>query len=155
MLAIQQDNVEVHFTEVTEITSGSIVGKNGVRREIDTIICATGFDTSFRPAFPIIGRNGVDLSKKWATHPEAYLGLAVPDMPNFFTFVRLSNSLLDTLPNTMTQIGPSWPIGNGSVIGPLEAVGNYVVKFIKKFQVCALQRYTSFNLSPASKKCPE
>lgn len=86
MLAIQKPNVDVHFTEVTGITSNAVIG-NGVEVEVDTIICATGFDTSFRPAFPIIGRRGVNLAEKWAKHPEAYLGLAVPDMPNFFTFV--------------------------------------------------------------------
>jgi cation diffusion facilitator CzcD-associated flavoprotein CzcO len=117
MYAIQEDNIDVHFTEVVEITETGLKGKNGVEKNVDTIVCATGFDTSFRPAFPIVGRNGVDLAEKWKTAPEAYLGLAVPDMPNFFTF-----------------IGPSWPIGNGSVMGPLEAVGDYVVKFIKKFQ---------------------
>lgn len=34
-----------------------------------------GFDTSFKPAFPIVGRNNVDLATKWAVAPEAYLGL--------------------------------------------------------------------------------
>jgi hypothetical protein len=42
MLAIQKPNVDVHFTEVVEITDNSIIGKNGVRKEVDTIICATG-----------------------------------------------------------------------------------------------------------------
>jgi hypothetical protein len=42
MLAIQKQNVDVHFTEVVEITDSSIVGKNGTKRDIDTIICATG-----------------------------------------------------------------------------------------------------------------
>jgi hydroxyversicolorone monooxygenase len=76
-----------------------------------------GFDVSYRPNFPIVGRNGVDLGEKWGKSPEAYFGLAIPDMPNFFTF-----------------IGPSWPIGNGSVMGPLESVASYVVQFLTKFQ---------------------
>lgn len=42
MVAIQKPNVDVHFTEVVEITANSIIGKNGVEKEIDTIICATG-----------------------------------------------------------------------------------------------------------------
>ena len=42
MLAIQKPNVDVHFTEVTEITCDSIVGKNGVKLKVDTIVCATG-----------------------------------------------------------------------------------------------------------------
>lgn len=87
IMAIQEPNVTCHFTEVVEVTENGLVGKNGESCEVDTIVCATGFDTSFKPNFPIIGRNGVVLSEKWAKTPEAYLGLAVPDMPNFFTFV--------------------------------------------------------------------
>ena len=64
-----------------------------------------------------MGQNGVELSEKWKLCPESYLGLAVPDMPNFLTF-----------------IGPTWPVENGSVMGPLSYVGNYAVKIIKKMQ---------------------
>ena len=28
---------------------------------VDTIVCATGFDNSYRPNFPLVGRNGADL----------------------------------------------------------------------------------------------
>lgn len=49
--------------------------------------------------------------------PEAYLGLAIPDFPNLITF-----------------IGPAWPVENGSVMGPLQSVGDYAVKVIKKMQ---------------------
>lgn len=42
MLAIQKPNVDVHFTEVVEITDNSVVGKNGIKKDVDTIICATG-----------------------------------------------------------------------------------------------------------------
>lgn len=94
IMAIQEPNVTCHFTEVVEITETGLVGKNGETAEVDTIICATGFDTSFKPNFPIIGRNGVALHEKWAKVPEAYLGLAVPDMPNFFTFVSAAISYL-------------------------------------------------------------
>ncbi|RAL65936.1 hypothetical protein DID88_005597 [Monilinia fructigena] len=34
-----------------------------------------------------IGQNGVDLRKKWKEIPESYLGLTVPDIPNFITFI--------------------------------------------------------------------
>ena len=52
----------------------------------DAIVCATGFDTSFRASFPVIGRNGVDLGKKWNDGAsEAYFGIAIPDFPNYFS----------------------------------------------------------------------
>ena len=115
--SIQQPNVDVHFTAVQSVTPTGIVGADGIEREVDTIICATGFDVSYRPRFPIIGRNGVSLSDKWKEYPEGYLGLGVPDFPNF-----------------LICIGPNWPIENGSVMGPLYYVGLYTIKLIKKLQ---------------------
>ena len=117
MEAIQKENVAVHFTHVVSCTAEGVVGGDGVERKVDTIVCATGFDNSYRPHFPIVGRNGVDLRDKWAVNPESYLGLAVPEMPNFMTF-----------------IGPTWPIQNGSVMAPLHSVSEYAVKLIKKTQ---------------------
>lgn len=93
MHAIQKENVDVHFTPVTKITEKGVVGEDGIERECDTIVCATGFDVSYRPRFPIVGLKGIDLAQKWKVCPEGYLGLAIPDFPNFFTF-----------------IGPSWPV---------------------------------------------
>lgn len=114
---MQEPNVDVHFSTVVKITEDSVIDSNGGVYKPDTIVCATGFDVSYKPRFPIVGRGGVDLREKWKTCPEAYLGLAVPDMPNFITF-----------------IGPSFPVENGSVMGPLGAVGNYAIKMIKKMQ---------------------
>lgn len=87
MLAIQKENVDVHFTAVKSITEEGVVGKDGEERKVDTIVCATGFDVSYRPRFPVIGKNGVDLCEKWKDAPESYLGLACPDMPNWMTFI--------------------------------------------------------------------
>ena len=43
-----------------------------------------GFDTTHRARFPILGKHGLDLSTQWGTHPEAYLGLAVPNVLDCF-----------------------------------------------------------------------
>lgn len=83
--AIQEPNVDVHFTAVESCTEDGVVGEDGVERKCDTIVCATGFDVSYRPRFPIVGKGGLDLADKWKDRPEGYLGLAVPDMPNFIT----------------------------------------------------------------------
>lgn len=117
MRAIQEPNVDVHFAAVNKITEDSVIDTNGQEKKVDTIVCATGFDVSYRPRFPIVGQNGVELGNKWKICPESYLGLTVPDMPNFITF-----------------IGPTWPVENGSVMGPLGYVGEYAIKVIKKMQ---------------------
>ncbi|KAI1617827.1 cyclohexanone monooxygenase [Exophiala viscosa] len=124
MEAIQKDNVDVHFTPVEKIDETGVIGGDGVHREVDTIVCATGFDVSYRPRFPIIGQNGVDLADKWKVCPEGYLGLAIPEFPNFLTF-----------------IGPNWPVENGSVMGPLLYVSQYALQLIKKIQseyICSI-----------------
>ncbi|KAL6242616.1 hypothetical protein RBB50_010262 [Rhinocladiella similis] len=124
MEAIQKENVDVHFTPVTKIDETGVIGEDGVHREVDTIICATGFDVSYRPRFPIVGQNGIDLADKWKVCPEGYLGLGIPGFPNFLTF-----------------IGPNWPVENGSVMGPLLYVSYYALEMIKKIQtqyICSL-----------------
>ena len=86
MHAIQEKNVDVHFTAVASITEDGVVGEDGKERKVDTVICATGFDTTYRPRFPLIGKNGVDLADKWKHTPESYLGLACPDFPNWIIY---------------------------------------------------------------------
>lgn len=125
MEAIQKDNVSVHFTPVEQITEKGVVGGDGTEREVDTIVCATGFDVSYRPRFPIVGKNGVDLADKWKVCPEGYLGLAIPDFPNFLTF-----------------IGPNWPVENGSVMGPLYYVSLYAMQCISKMQTEYVSSFT-------------
>ena len=87
MEAIQKENVDVHFTAVDKITEKGVIGNDGIEREVDTIICATGFDVTYRPRFPVVGKNGVDLYEKWKDAPESYLGLACPDIPNWLAFI--------------------------------------------------------------------
>jgi len=135
MKAIQQSNVKLHRTAVTKVTPTSVVGANGDEVEVDTIICATGFDVSYKPKYSVIGRNGTSLQDKWKEIPEGYLGLAVPEMPNYFLFQ-----------------GPNFPVSNGSVMGPLQSVGYYIVQVIQKMQrdhlhsVCPKQDVTdAFN----------
>ncbi|KAF2194076.1 FAD/NAD(P)-binding domain-containing protein [Zopfia rhizophila CBS 207.26] len=117
MEAIQKENVDVHFTAVNKITEDGVVGQDGIERKVDTIVCATGFDVTYKPRFPVIGKNGVDLYEKWKETPESYLGLGCPDMPNWLMF-----------------IGPTWPVENGSVTGPLLSVSEYAIQIIKKMQ---------------------
>lgn len=118
MEAVQKDNVNLHRFAVTKVQGNKVIGANGDEVEVDALICATGFDVSYVPRYRMIGRNGVSLQEKWKTIPEGYMGLAVPEMPNYFIFQ-----------------GPTFPVSNGSVMGPLQAVGAYVIQIINKMQV--------------------
>ena len=83
--ALVQDNVDTFWNDIECITENGIKRKDGVEIELDAIFCATGFNTTFKPQFRLIGRNGVDLAKKWTVEePKAYFSTTVPDFPNYF-----------------------------------------------------------------------
>lgn len=85
---------------------------------MDVIVCATGFDTSFRPAFPIIV-NGLNVQDEYDSGDiVGYLGLSAPEVPNYFIFV-----------------GPYGPLGHGSIIPMVEASTNYIIQVLQKAQV--------------------
>lgn len=116
--ALLQDNVDTRWDDIARITSRGIVTKSGEELEFDAIVCATGFDTSFQPSFPIVGRGGVDLAQTWtADRPKAYFGITVPHFPNYFSF-----------------IGPNSPVSNGSLVLAIQMTGVYIYKCIEKLQ---------------------
>ena len=83
--ALTEPNVRVVTDSITEIVPEGIKTSTGEIIKVDTFICATGFDISFCPRYPVIGRNGVSLAKQWEKKPAAYLSLAVPNFPNHFS----------------------------------------------------------------------
>ena len=96
---LQKANVHPTFDPIEEITSIGVVS-DGVCRPSDVIVAATGFDTTFRPRFPLVGRNGINLQDLWAEEPISYMGTGVSGFPNYLIF-----------------LGPNTPISNGSLIG--------------------------------------
>jgi len=62
-----------------------------------SVVCATGYDVSHRPRYPLVGLNGTDLREKWKDEPESYLSVAAPSMPNYFL-----------------MMGPNAVVGHGS-----------------------------------------
>jgi cation diffusion facilitator CzcD-associated flavoprotein CzcO len=81
--AMQESNVTLPESAIKEFTRNGILTEDGVEYSVDVIICATGFDVSFRPYFPITGRDGRSLGDEWAKDPEAYLAMAAAGFPNF------------------------------------------------------------------------
>ena len=96
--ALGAANVEILFGGCESVTDGGIVA-DGKKVLVDVLICATGFDTSYRPRFPIIGLQGKNLQHEWASEAKAYLSIAVPGFPNYMMFT-----------------GPNSPVSNGSLL---------------------------------------
>lgn len=85
--ALTQDNVELVCDPIARLVPEGIETEDGVVREVDVIISATGFAVS-KYLWPArySGIDGRDLHDSWdeGDGPRAYLGLMVPGFPNLF-----------------------------------------------------------------------
>lgn len=102
---------------VIQLTKTGVVDEYGEHYNVDIVICATGFDTSFNPHFKVVGRQGAAMDQVFKDYPLAYLGVAVEKFPNFFS-----------------MIGPNGPVAHGSVIPVLEWYTRYIFQCIEKIQ---------------------
>ncbi len=86
--AFTRDNVHLQDAGIDHVQSDGIVGKDGAKTEIDTLVLATGFDlweANF-PAIEVIGRDGRNLGKWWReTRFQAYQGVSMPYFPNYLS----------------------------------------------------------------------
>jgi cation diffusion facilitator CzcD-associated flavoprotein CzcO len=113
---LRRPNVELLNGPIERITSGGVVGPDGVEREADTIIFGTGFRTrNFITPMAVHGIGGRELNEVWNGTPEALLGTTVPGFPNMFMLY-----------------GPNTNHGAGSVPFLIECQANYVVDAMRR-----------------------
>lgn len=113
--ALVKDNVELIKSPITKVTSHSVITADGKEYNVDALACATGFDSSHVPRFPIIGRNGAILGDQWQQGACAYMSHSVPNFPNYFIVG-----------------GPNSATGGGSLLLILESVMGYIIKAVQK-----------------------
>ena len=88
--ALDADNTELVTDPIAKVTGNAIVTADGVEREIDVLVVATGFYTTELPITEhVTGRHGPDA---WptggaTTGMAAYKGTTIPDFPNLFMLV--------------------------------------------------------------------
>lgn len=83
--ALCKPNVELVRAGVDHLEADGVVDSDGVLHEADVIVWATGFRANdMLLPMRIVGRGGADLRERWGIRPRAYLGMTVPDFPNFF-----------------------------------------------------------------------
>ena len=103
---------------VEEVREHSVVDGDGVEREIDTLIFATGFKPAELPiATRIRGRDGSSLAEVWDGSPEAYLGTTVAGFPNL-----------------MLLYGPNLNLGHNSIVYMLESQMNYAIDALRQMR---------------------
>lgn len=153
--ALCEDHVDFISAQIDRITETGIRCADGSHKEYDTIVCATGFDTTYRPRIPVIGRNGTNLQDLWdAPAPPHYMSIAAgPDHPNFVSLVSLrasghsrrprrsprgdivdaSESLTDSIDRAQFIVnGPNSALGSGSLLVLFEREVDYIVSCIGK-----------------------
>lgn len=114
--SLNRENVELVPHAVARVTEGGLVDAVGVEREIDVLIMATGFGAAdYLSTFEIKGRGGRDLHETWAGEPSAFLGLGLPEFPNFYM-----------------MYGPG--TNGGSIIFKLERQAEWIVRVIERMR---------------------
>lgn len=117
--ALTAENATIFTDPIRSITESGFLDHEGRSHDVDVIICATGFDTSWLPRFPFIA-NGKDIKELWTPQGgvTSYLSVAIPTYPNHFSFC-----------------GPYGPLGHGSFMPLIEQWTRYIFQVITKCQV--------------------
>ncbi|EEH37239.2 hypothetical protein PAAG_07795 [Paracoccidioides lutzii Pb01] len=115
--ALVGEKTSCYTEQIGGITPKGFLTADGTEVEVDVIICATGFDTSFRPRFPIIGLDKVDIATRWEKSPETYLSVGVSGVPNYFMYS-----------------GPYSPVAQGSILPLATLFTNYFIQIIRKMR---------------------
>ncbi|OBI21458.1 monooxygenase [Mycobacterium sp. E2327] len=116
-----RDDVTLFTEAVDHVTGQNVVTCSGVTVPSDVIVLATGFKVlQFLWPMDIVGKSGRTLREQWGVDDaRAYLGVTVPDFPNFF----IVNG-----PNTNAGHG-------GSAIHPTEFQVRYIMQAIRDLLV--------------------
>jgi cation diffusion facilitator CzcD-associated flavoprotein CzcO len=111
---LKRDNVELVPRAVASVTPTGIVDVDGVEREIDVLVIATGFKAAeYLPELEVTGVGGRTIHEVWDEEPYAFLGITVPGFPNFFMLYG---------PNT----------NGGEIVFFLERQSEYAVRVAKR-----------------------
>ncbi|KZT22657.1 FAD/NAD(P)-binding domain-containing protein [Neolentinus lepideus HHB14362 ss-1] len=115
--ALCEDNVAFETKQIKQVTPTGIEMEDGRHYDLDVIVCATGFDTSYKYPFPFVGRDGVTLQDKFTPHPRTYMGMCVDGFPNWFQ-----------------SLGPNSGVGSGSLLVIIERQLDYAIHATLKLQ---------------------
>lgn len=122
--ALGKPNVDVFATGVSSIEGNVVVGTDGSRAEVDTIILGTGFYVTEQPiAQCVFDGQGRSLSTLWQRGMQAYRGTTIAGIPNAFMV-----------------LGPNLGIGHNSAFIVIEAQLNYIMSALRLVRRKQLRR---------------
>lgn len=112
--AVQRPNVEIVTDRIDRVAPSGVVTADGSTHEVDTIIFATGFQTThFLAPLQVHGRDGRSLEDAWHDGAEAHLGITVAGFPNLFLLY-----------------GPNTNLGHNSIVFMIERQVGLVVQYL-------------------------
>lgn len=119
--ALSAPKTNAYDTQLQRITEKGFIDPSGKEVEVDVIICATGFDTTYKPRLSILV-DGKDMRETWATdNPTApaptYLSVAYPGVPNYIVFA-----------------GAYCPAAHGSFFPLIQCYSDYALQILDKMQ---------------------
>lgn len=83
--AFNRPNLELVTEPIERVTASGVVTRDGRERRLDTLILATGFQTTkFLSAIDVRGRGGVSIAEAWSDGAQAYKGVTTAGFPNLF-----------------------------------------------------------------------
>ncbi|KKC00103.1 flavin-containing monooxygenase [Mycolicibacter arupensis] len=116
--AISAANAELITDGIAQVTADGIRTADGVHREADVIVLATGFHAhNYMRPLRLHGRDGVSIDDAWAKGPRAYRMTAIPGFPNLFTV-----------------LGPNSPTGSISLQYTAELTATYIAQWLARFR---------------------
>ena len=121
---VADPKTELVTERIARITPRGIVTDDGVERDVDVIVFATGFHVSDSYTYvDIKGAGGEDLVDRWNREGvQAHRGITVADVPNLFFL-----------------LGPNTGLGHNSVVFMIESQIRYVAQAIAAVDKAGVQ----------------
>ena len=117
MLVNMKSKVQLITDEISKIYEDGVLTNGNIQKyEVDLIVYATGFSNENSIfGFETIGREEKNMREYFDDNPCAYLGISIPNFPNFF-FV----------------LGPNTILAHSSLVFMAECQTNYILDILKK-----------------------
>ena len=113
---LMREHVHLITEPISQVTPRGILTEDGEEHALDVLVYGTGFQASkFLTPVKVVGRGGADLHEQWGGDARAYLGITIPNFPNFFFLYG---------PNTNIVV-------NGSIVYFSECEVQYVLECLK------------------------
>ena len=76
--ALVKPNVQPVYGEIEKVTKDGIVTQDGVEHKMDILVCATGYNVAFKPAFKVVNNFGNSIQQDWGDGVNLYFGISAP-----------------------------------------------------------------------------